>query len=384
MILQRLEAEADAGIRQALILGLGEYGPTELPEAVRQRWLPRLLAWYRDDPDPGVHGALDWLLRQGQEGPTARKLDWGQARELQRIDQERQGKPAEKRRWYVNGQGQTLTIVPGPVEFLMGAPTAEGSGFGGETQHRRRIGRGYAIATKAVTVAQFQRFLKGHPQVQHNHFEQFGPDPECPVHGVSWYDEAQYCRWLSEKEGVPAGQMCYPSVAEIEKWKNGQAPLRLPADYLRRTGYRLPTEAEWEYACRAKTRTAWSYGGVAGLVDRYGWYINNSEYRTWPVGQKRPNDLGLFDVHGNVRQWCQDRYRDHGYGTEATEDKEYIKDIISINKRDKGMISSNSRLHRGGAFHERAPQLRSAYRYGMPAGNHLDYSLGFRPARTYP
>jgi hypothetical protein len=305
LLLSRLRVERDASARQGLILALGEYGTAQLPKELRQEWSPRLLAWYRDDPDPGVHAAIDWLLRHGKDGPQKRKHDWGQAKGLQKIDANmasrgRQPPERDRRRWYVNGQGQTMVVLPGPSEFLMGSPGHETGRLDEELLHRRRIGRSYALAAKKVTVAQFRRFLKDHPEVRHTYTKRYSPEDDGPIISVTWYEAAQFCRWLSEKEGVPEDQMCYPSVAEIEKCKDGVTPLRLPRDYLSRTGYRLPTEAEWEHACRASTRTSRFYGSSEEMLAQHAWYIHNAWHRTWPVGQKKPNAFGLFDMHGNA------------------------------------------------------------------------------------
>jgi formylglycine-generating enzyme required for sulfatase activity len=366
-VAERLEVEPDVSARRALILALGEYGPEQLPEGLRNRLVPRLLEWYRDDPDPGIHGAVDWLLRHGREGPEKRKLDWGQAGELRQIDEERKGKAVEGRRWYVNGQGQTMVLIPGPVEFRMGSPAAEEGRTEYELLHRRRIGRCFALASKPVTVEEFQRFLKERPDVARMNIKQYSPGMDTPIIAVTWFEAAQYCNWLSEQEGIPEDQWCYPKHADI---KEG---MKLYPHYLQRTGYRLPTEAEWECACRAGAEASRSYGSPVELLPRYGWYLPNAQARTWPVGQKRPNDLGLFDMHGNVFQWCQESawaYKP-GAGGKPAEDEEDKRDIT-----DK-----IGRVLRGGSLYPPS-DVRSAFRFnGRPSIR--NNTVGLRPARTY-
>src|SRR5439155_12282800 len=118
---------------------------------------------------------------------------------------------------------------------------------------------------------------------------------------VTWYEATAYCNWLSEMEGLPRGQWCYEPNAEGQ-FSTGMTIAPLAE---RRTGYRLPTETEWEYACRAGTATSRCYGDAVALLARYAWYSNTGE-ETWaPVGQLLPNAFGLFDMHGNVPEWCQ-------------------------------------------------------------------------------
>jgi formylglycine-generating enzyme required for sulfatase activity len=256
----------------------------------------------------------------------------------------------------------------------MGSPLHEAGRYTHELLHRRRIGRSFALASKKVTVAQFRVFLKAYPEVKHYFIKEHSPEDDSPIIGVTWYEAAQYCRWLSEQEGVPEEQMCYPSIAAIEKCKDGVTPLKLPADYLSRTGYRLPTEAEWEYACRAGTRTSRSYGSSEEMLTHHAWYIRNSEQRAWPVGQKKPNAFGLFDMHGNTWDWCQESGWSYVVGKKGkpAEDEEDKRDITD----------RLSRVLRGGSFNVHPRNVRSSNRIDLRPSDR-DIAVGLRPARTY-
>ena len=377
VLVERLQTAKEVSVRRALIQALGEFTAAQMPVELRQTLVPELLGWYRDDPDAGIHAAIDWLLRHGKEGPAPRALDWGQRKALDMIDRERKGTGLEgKRGWYVNAQGQTLAVVDAREPFLMSSPADEAGRRGYERRHWRQIGRRYALGTKPVTVAQFERFQKAHPQVKPIYAKQHSPEADCPIIGVTWYEAAQYCRWLSEQEGIAEDQMVYPSVAIIQKSKNGLTPLRLPANHLKRKGYRLPSEAEWEYACRAGARTSRYYGSSVDLLPRYAWHIGNAQDRTWPVGQKRPNDLGLFDMHGNVWVWCQENSRPFPAGTrkKPAHDQEDRGDVTSRTRTD-------NRILRGASFVSHPTDVRAAQRYHSPPVDH-DFSVGFRVART--
>jgi formylglycine-generating enzyme required for sulfatase activity/tRNA A-37 threonylcarbamoyl transferase component Bud32 len=383
-LVQRLDEEKNVSAQRALIVALGEFSGEQLPQKVRGPLVEKLLKMYRDHPDPGIHGAIDWLLRHGKEGPVDRPLDWGQAQALQQIDEElkqrdrevaRGGRtPAEGRRWYVNGQGQTMVLVPGPVEVRMGSPPSDPDRVEGtDDLHRRHIPRRYALASRSVTVAEFQRFLKEWPDVRHDYPKRYSPEVDGPIISVTWFEAAQYCNWLSETEGLDKKEWCYPNHADI---KDG---MKLQADFLRRKGYRLPTEAEWEFACRAEAETSRYYGSSVELLPRYGWFLANGQDRAWSVGQKRPNDLGLFDMHGNVFNWVADpgsRYP-QGVGTKATVDDAdlYGGHMIFISD------SKSSRVLRGGSFFSHASGVRSAHRVDYRPAYRIN-EIGFRPART--
>jgi formylglycine-generating enzyme required for sulfatase activity len=185
---------------------------------------------------------------------------------------------------------------------------------------------------------------------------------------VTWYDAAQYCNWLSEQEGLPEEQWCYD---RQQAFADGMRP---HPDCLQRTGYRLPTEAEWEYACRALAITARSYGETTTLLGQYAWSIENSQQR-WmlPVGSLKPNDFGLFDMLGNALEWCQNRSVYYPTDHPLVEDAEQVVEV-----RD-----SELRVSRGGSFLDYAPGVRSANRANVQPANRAN-AFGFRVARTYP
>src|SRR5262249_22904106 len=151
--------------------------------------------------------------------------------------------------------------------------------------------------------------------------------------------------------------------------------MKLAANYLQRTGYRLPTEAEWEFACRAGAVTRFYFGESQELLPRYAWYNQNSQGKSWPVGSLKPNDLGLFDTHGNAWEWCQDFHGPYGVVREgkATEDREVVGEVGN----------SNRFVHRSPGFENQGHEVRSALRGTNPP--ELRYhTVGFRPARTLP
>jgi formylglycine-generating enzyme required for sulfatase activity len=277
----------ETSMRRALILALGKSGSEGLSPGEREPLAAKLLDLYRNDPDAGIHGAAEWTLRR-----------WGQQAKLEEIDARLRGKPKGDRRWYVNRQGQTFVLIEGPVEFRMGSPPHEPDRYDNERPHRRVIPRRFAIAAKEVTVEQYQRFAQGHPQssIALTDLDRFSPEPNGPMIAMSWFDAAAYCNWLSKEDGLPKDQWCYlPN--ERGEYDRGMV---VPADVLRRTGYRLPTEPEWEYACRAGAMTSRYYGASLRLLEHYAWTVANAQDRTWPCGRLLPNDLGLFDMLGNV------------------------------------------------------------------------------------
>jgi formylglycine-generating enzyme required for sulfatase activity len=284
---------------------------------------------------------------------------------------------------YAGANDHTMVVIAGG-EFMMGSPLSERGRSITETQHRVQIPRTYAVATTEVTNAQFARFLAAVPDYAARwnrataarfgtppRFAKYSRTPDSPQVGVSWYDAARYCNWLSELAGLPRDQWVYPDSVDPARG------LALPADYLHRTGYRLPTEAEWEYAARAGTTTAWHFGDEQDLLADYGWYdANTGRERISPVAQRRPNQWGLFDMLGNVWEWTFDRRLPYPSAEGVTEDRE---DSVLYVANDA------ARTRRGGSFAYEWFTLRSAHRGDTTYyPNQTRDGVGFRVARTMP
>jgi formylglycine-generating enzyme required for sulfatase activity len=347
--------DRQTSIRRALILALGTFGMERLSAAERQPLAAKLFEIYKYDPDAGIHGAAGWTLRKWKESVRPRAA----AAELSKLNNR------GARRWFGNSQGQTFTVIDGPLVFRMGSARTDPDGRSSETPHRRSIPYNLAIAATEVTIEQFQRFVQEYPQfdVNKRNLERYSPNLDSPILDVSWLVAAAYCNWLSRKEGLDP---YYP-----DEFKPGATLDALPVRDNR--GYRLPTEAEWEFAARAGAATTRYFGRSSELLGRYAWYKANSQDRAWPCASLLPNDLGLFDMLGNVFEWCRDRFEDYkpaGAGP-ATDHIE----ILGYENMDK------YRVLRGGAFYYEPEYVRSAYRNGVSpsSGGTLN---GFRLART--
>jgi formylglycine-generating enzyme required for sulfatase activity len=370
-IIKRLDEEPDITIRRALILSLGEYTDKELSLETRNALVPKLQVIYRTDPNPGLHGAAEWLLRHWKQDKWLKKIndEWANDKQGQdkRMEDIKQSLAKEKApQWYVNGKGHTMVVIPGPVEFLMGSPATEADRGGAEIQHKKRIPRTFAIAAKSVTMEQFRKFVKGY----NVGLAKFHRMADLPVVGTSWYRAAAYCNWLSEQEGIDPKQWCYET-DPVEKTGPDIKVVKLRSNYLQLEGYRLPTEAEMEYVTRAGATTARYFGETEELLPKYAWYNKNSQEIAWPVGSLKPNDFGLFDVQGNVYTWCQEGYKE--YEPKGGDDKE--DDLV--------IVSTDRRVLRGGSYLNQAPIHRSASRYiDDPTGTYANF--GFRLARTLP
>lgn len=361
VIVDRLEIETDNSARKALLLALGEFELPSWPQAKQGKLIDLLQTMFTDDPEAGIRAAAEWTLRR-----------WGKQEEL--VERNRKlatGEIQGDRQWYVNGQEQTLVVIPGPIQFVMGSPVEEvgrEDGLRGtmEVMHHQRIDRSFAIMSHKVTVDQYLKYKS-----DYKYDQKYARELDAPITRISWYEVTEYCNWLSEQEGIPEDQWCYLPNAEDE-YAEGMRPA---PDHLQRIGYRLPTEAEWEYACSAGTRTSRYFGESEDLLGEYAWTSRHSKDR-WmlPVGSLKPNDFGLFDMLGNAWEWGDDVCT-FVYIPKTGAPVEDLPNQYDV-------LDTHRRAMRGGSFLAQPSEARTSRRFRYTPTFH-NYSVGMRLARTH-
>lgn len=231
-----------------------------------------------------------------------------------------------------NSIGMKLILIP-EGRFVMGSPPEDQDADPDELPHLVLLTKYFYLGETEVTQRQWQQVMQTNPSYFQKPTIQVSDSSDYPVDSVLWEDAVRFCRALSA----------------------------LPEEKEAGRKYRLPTEAEWEYACRAGSTTPFSFGDDADLLENYAWYSDNSDRQTHPVAQKKPNAWGLYDMHGNVWEWCSDWYGDYPTGQ--------VSDPAG---RGIGL----GRVYRGGCWCFGATMCRSAFRcryYPSDLGN--DYGL---------
>lgn len=361
-----------------LLLALGDYDRALAPEAKREPLKTQLVEWYGSDPSSTVHGASGWLLRR-----------WKYIDEVSKVDQLPIAyDPTGKRDWFTlevkfDAKPQSLlSFMSSPKEkrlhftfivfwdgkYEIGAPTDEGNRENDEVEHMVTLTRPIAVCDRELTWSQYDPFDNGRWRNSLERHLDRKFVPEHPAFAVNWYEAITYCRWLSTKLGGDEGAQCYDDPAILEKDDQGNP--QYANFYPERGGIRLPTEAEWEVVCRSLMRSAFAFGSDARLLNGYAWYQENSGKWMHRVADLKPNLGGLYDVHGNLNEWCHDWYNAGlWYNSEAQD--------VSVDPvgADRGI----ARVYRGGAWDSTAENCRSASRF---ASNNTvrDDCMGFRLA----
>ena len=262
--------------------------------------------------------------------------------------------------------GVEIASVPAGT-FTMGSPGTESGRYSDEIQWQVTLS-GFRMEKYEVTQEQYETVMGTNPSNFTTDADAGETQNRRPVEGVSWYDTLVYCNKLSILEGLtPAYSI--GGKTNPDEW--GAAPEGFDAEWngveivAGSSGYRLPTAAQWEYACRAGTTTPWHSGENGDDLVEYAWIINNSGSKTHEVGLKKPNAWGLYDMHGNVYEWCWDWYGAYPHERQTN---------------PVGASSGTSRVIRGGGWNGSAQIVRSACR-GYPSPYNRGSFLGFRVLR---
>ena len=312
-LISRLKVDDDPSRIRGLLFAIGQHGALEASAAESRLVESLIRERFLGHDDAGVHGAAEWLL--GKLGDSGNASDLNPAAASTRT--------AAPRRWFLTSEGHTMVII--------------------DARHDPRIKRVFAIAARETTIEQMLRFDPAH---WHNKEKSVGPT--CPMGVVNWPRAIDYCEWLNGRERLAESQSCYTR-------GNERLAYSMVRPDLTRTGYRLPTLDEWQFACRAGTTTRRYYGDDNNdeLLHHYVWVTQKgAQPHLQPVGRLMPNDFGLFDMYGNVSEWNAD-----------------------------GPDQNNHVFTSGGGFRS-LPQEFSSHYYTTTTPDLLYNQFGFRIART--
>ncbi|MCA9070786.1 MAG: SUMF1/EgtB/PvdO family nonheme iron enzyme, partial [Planctomycetaceae bacterium] len=338
-------------LRSALCLALGEIPSEDVSDEEIAAWKPLLQSWYQVAEDGGTHGAADWILRQ-----------W----EIPLPEIPSSAEPALQRTWFVNSMEMTMLRIPSGT-FQMGS----NSKYSSHPVHQVTLTRPFFLSNREVSVGQFLEFIEDpncpdedKPQGWRGHLTQFSPTDDHPIQRVSWFDAVLYCNWLSRKENL---KPCYTGSGR--GWKLDSSG----------TGYRLPTEAEWEYACRAGTHTNYYFGNQVSMFESYG--ICKAD-RTGICGSRMPNPWGFFNFHGNVSEWCHDGYGEIGKTPALVIQNKPISSQPATDP--EGTSNPTHRIVRGGDWRCSIESQCSAVYRGIQTPEIPGPEIGFRVLCSHP
>ena len=367
--LTEVVAEADDGpLRAGMCLALGKLTSEQLGDS-QEEWVDLLTQWYLQSPASGTHSAAAWALRQ-----------W----DVDLSDIAADASEPKARDWKITPMGREHGFT------MVRIPSGEFERRDDEIIQTVTLTRDLWLSDVEVTAGLFQQFIgDGSYQGLKPKFwvgvdEIISPTPAHPAQQVSWEDAVLFCNWLSWKDGR---KPCYKvePIADPDPNREGYAMLQSVTLLLDGSGYRLPTEAEWEYACRGGTTTEYGFGGDAARLPQYAVFsTTNAEM----VGSRMSNRWGLFDVHGNVEEWCHDWSGLYAYG-KARQPRapalflRIFGDRFTRVKAEnpKGREKGSSRVKRGGSWDLPVRYCLSAFRSSNIPGVRDDDG-GFRVAQV--
>ena len=318
----------DPDLQSGLCLAVGSTEGDPMFPREREKWQTLAAHWYMQSPDSGVHGAAEWMLRRWKmELPDIPATDTLTA----------------DKNWHVTPSGMTMVRIP--AGSFLNRLKGDWTQFDENAPSQKiTISKDFLMSNKEVSFGQFRKAMEDpdvslrerpylrydkNDDVQAQFFDNqednvFGylnklirkRSDERPVVHISWNQAVMYCNWLSRKEGF---EPCYERTGkthELSKWEGWLTEewQLIPG----RNGYRLPTNAEWELACRASTSTDFSFGNDTRFLTRYA--VHDAPLGPEPCGSKLPNGWGLFDMHGNAMEFCNDWVRSFRCDTKSKTD----------------------------------------------------------------
>jgi len=362
-----LAPSAKDAARYALLLALAEFPAEEVEPKLLEKLVTQAGNWYRDHPLSSVHGATRYLL-----------YAWNRRDLIEKVDHTPVAY-TPGREWFTReipspngGKSSYMTfIVFRPGRFTIGSPDDEPYRQKHETQHPILITRPYAIADCEITREEILVFCELHG-IDLKLFP--GTDGHAGP-GLNWYESVRFCRWLTERSGMTEENQAYPAPDSLELQGVDSVPgltPTVPRDWplhLERPGYRLATEHEWEVAARSGVRTQYSYGADRELLINYAWFGVNSGIETSEPRTRKPNMRGLFDMHGNLFEWCHNWTGPY--------------EISKVSSDWTGPAVGERRVLRGGCFGVTQQFCRNSQRSSMVPTTPFAF-IGFRVAMTLP
>lgn len=360
---EKCAGEKDGLLRSGIVLAIGNCPNVDVSEADKLAWRPILTGWFQHASDGVTHSATEWAMKK-----------WN----LARPDIKAARSQSRMAKWHVNSIGMTMLEIPsGRFSRSIPAPTNDSLTFTTVRRQLVKLTRPFMISDREVTVGQFNEFVrdpncadKEKPQKWKGPDARVSPTDQHPVQRINWYDAVLFCNWLSRREGL---KPCYIRTGKKETIKNTFFRTVKEYDAWRydpnANGYRLPTEAELEYAGRSGSESCFFFGDDRKLLAAYAVYHATTAA---PCGSKMPNGWGLFDVHGNTWEWCNDRS-----GVFST------KPSITDPTGPTSTLGTPAHIHRGGAWQPGSDLCDFRWRSAASSDFRGAYN-GLRVARNLP